>query len=81
MDRKIDRVGVTTGRWPKYRLVVDGVDLGQVRRVIAIGRDGLMGRSQPRGDGWEISGVICMTREDAEKSLIERAVRFGYLKA
>lgn len=77
---KTERIGKTTGRWQKYSLIVDGIDLGQVRRVISFGRDGLLGCKQPRYDSWAIHGTHCATQERAESLLIERAIRFGHLK-
>lgn len=73
----IERIGKTTGRWPKYELIVDGVNLGFIRRTISVGRDGLLGRNQSRWDGWAISGLVTETREKAEEELIRRAIRFG----
>ena len=75
----IERDGKTTGRFPKYQLIVDGVDVGQVTRKVTKGRDGNFGRSQPSYDVWAIKGTECPTQEDAEKLLTERAVRFGYI--
>ena len=73
---KIDRIGKTAGRWPNYQLIVNGVDLGTVRRTVSSGYD-LMGSS--RYDGWAIHGTVCDTRDSAESKLIERAVRFGLI--
>ena len=73
----IERIGCTTGRWPRYRLIVDGVDVGEVRRVNAQGCDRLAGNS--RFSGWKIAGVVCATQEDAEKELVALAKRFGYI--
>ena len=75
---QIERIGRTDGRWPLYRLVVDGVDLGEVRRGFGCGYDALAGCS--RYDGWHIAGTVCATRADAEARLIERGIRFGYIK-
>ena len=77
MDRKIERIGNTTGRWVKYNLIVDGVDVGEVKRSLAGGGD----RMQPgiRYDVWRIHGRAVCTQEEAERVLIERAVRFGNL--
>jgi hypothetical protein len=75
----IERIGKTTGRWQRYNLVVDGVDVGQVRRTVTVGRDGLAGRQQPRYDSWKIHGTACDSQEGAERTLIERARRFGHL--
>jgi len=80
MTREIRRDGRTTGRWPRYRLIVDGVDVGEIRRTVSMGRDGLAGRRQPRADAWAISGTECASRDEAESRLIERAVGFGYLR-
>jgi len=74
---KIDRIGKTAGRWPKYQLIVDGVDVGSVRRTNSYGCDRLAGAS--RYDGWAIHGTVCDTRDSAESKLIERAVRFGLI--
>jgi hypothetical protein len=79
IELDVQRVGSLTGRWPSYRLIVNGVDVGEVKRVISYGRDGLRGRRQPRYDSWAIRGTHVETREEAEKKLIERALRFGYL--
>jgi len=75
----IERDGKTTGRFPKYQLIVDGVDVGQVKRKVTKGRDGNLGRSQPSYDVWGIKGTECSTQEEAEKLLTERAVSFGYI--
>lgn len=77
----IKRDGKTTGRFPKYRLIVDGVDLGQVNRKISKGKDGNAGRSQPSYDVWAIKGTECTTQDEAEKLLIERSIRFGYIES
>ena len=77
MKRRIERVGCTTGRWPKYRLVVDGVDVGQVRRVLDPSCDRLAPRA--RWDAWEIPSRVLPTQAEAEDMLIKRAVRFGHL--
>jgi len=76
--RKIERKGRTTGRWPRYRLIVDGTDIGSVKRTIQRGCDRLAG--DPVYDGWEIQGVVLGTKEEAERTLIARAVRFGYIE-
>ena len=47
----IKRDGKTTGRFPKYRLIVDGVDLGQVNRKISKGKDGNGGAKEATGKG------------------------------
>lgn len=73
----IERIGKTTGRWPKYQLIVNGVDIGQVRRTVSTGCDNLAGGS--RYDGWAIHGMVCASRESAEQHLIERARRFGHI--
>ena len=75
----IERNGKITGRFPKYRLMIDGVDVGQVTRKLTKGRDGNCGRSQTSYDVWAIKGTECFTQEEAEKLLTERAVRFGYI--
>lgn len=56
----IGRQGVTTGRWPKYTLFVDGKLLGSVRRT--------------KG-GWVAGEIDFDTQELAEASLIEEAQR------
>jgi len=80
VERHVDRKGVLWGRWPRYRLVVDGVDLGEIRRTVSVGRDGLTGRRQARADAWAIHGTECTSQFEAEQRLIERALRFGYLR-
>lgn len=73
----IERVGKTTGRWPNYQLVVNGIDLGTVRRTVQAGGD----RMSPdtRYDGWHIHGRVLNTQEAAEAALIERGQRFGHI--
>jgi hypothetical protein len=73
-DATIERVGKADGRWPNYRFVVNGVDLGRVRRVLTGGADILC--PHVRYDSWEIRGVYCSSRDEAETTLVERAVRF-----
>lgn len=80
MTRIIDRIGTTTGRWPRYNLIVDSVDLGTIKRVTGFGRDGLRGRSQPRYDSWEIHGAQVSSQAEAEATLIARNITFGHLK-
>ena len=75
----IERIGKTTGRWPKYELIVDSVNLGWVKRTIEQGCDRLAGNQ--RYDGWAIDGLVKSTREEAEQELIDRHVRWGQLKA
>lgn len=63
--REIRRVGILHGkRGTKYQLYADGVDVGSVERVITVGRDGLLGKSQSRYTGWRIHGVVRTNRED-----------------
>ena len=76
---EITRVGTTTGRWPRYRLLVGGKDVGEIRRTVAKGYDRSNGRHQATHDGWAIAGTICTSRDEAERRLIERAVKFGHL--
>ena len=76
----IERIGKTTGRWPKYELIVDGVGVGQVSRSLGVGCDRMLGRAQQKWDGWRISGLVVETRDEAEQELIRRAVRFGHIK-
>lgn len=73
MTYQIERDGKTDGRHARYRLIVDGVDLGEVKRKTT--------RSPGRSfhDTWAIRGTECATQERAEALLIERAERFGYL--
>lgn len=75
--KNIARVGTTTGRWPRYRFIVDGVDVGEIRRTVTGGGD----RMSPteRVDGWRIRGTVCATRVGAEVILVERALTFGKL--
>lgn len=75
---KIERVGKTAGRWVKYSLIVDDVDIGTVKRTLASGGD----RMTPteRRDGWQIHGLITTTQYAAEQELIKRAIRFGKIK-
>ena len=73
---EIIRVGKVGGRWPSYRLVVDGVDIGGVKRSFAAGSDRL---APAKYDGWAIHGMVCSSKDGAEKVLIERAVRFGII--
>ncbi len=81
--RAVERVGFgahkATGRWPHYSLVVDGVDVGRVRRVVSVSLDRTAGNT--RSDAWEISGRILGTREAAELALVERAIANGTLKS
>jgi hypothetical protein len=77
----VERKGLTTGRFPNYRLVVDGVDLGMVKRKTVKGRDRALGRSQPSYDVWAIHGTELPTQAAAEAKLIERAKNFGTLPA
>lgn len=77
--RHIQRVGKVTGRWPRYRLIVDGVDVGEVRRTTATGSDRLT--PHVRYDGWRIAGVVAESQGEAETQLINRAIRFGHLSA
>ena len=77
MNRQIERQGKTTGRWQRYNLIVDGVDVGLVRRTISVGCDRLAGPT--RMDGWDAGMKISMTQADAEAHLITRAIRFGHL--
>lgn len=77
---KIERIGKTTGRFPSYRFVVDGVDIGHIKRKVVKGKDGNVGRSQPAYDVWAIHGTECSSQVDAEATLLERAYRFGYIK-
>ena len=75
--RTIERIGKTTGRSPTYRLIVDGVELGQITRCLsAIGAN----YSHSRSDGWRISGLELESKEAAEQELIRRAIRFGDIK-
>ncbi len=74
--RIIDRRGTTTGRWPNYRLIVDGVDLGSVRRTIASGGGTSRGDIITR-DAWEVQGWKLPTQAEAEAKLIERGITFG----
>jgi hypothetical protein len=78
--RTVTRQGKTEGRFPNYRLIVDGVDLGAVKRKVVKGKDGNVGRNQPAYDVWAIHGTECPTQTEAEAKLIERATRFGYIK-
>ena len=74
---EIERVGKTTGRWQSYNLIVNGVDVGSVKRGMSAGGD----RMTPtvRYDVWKISGTMCDSQGSAERQLIERAIRFGQL--
>lgn len=74
---KIERIGITGGRWPRYMLVVDGVNIGTVRRTTAGSSDRMSPHA--RYDAWRIHGMELETREAAERELIARAVRFGHL--
>lgn len=69
----ITRTGNPLGRWPQYNVVVDGVDLGRVRRVMVSGDDRLSPRA--RRDGWEAAGRIFSTRAAAEAALFDRNAR------
>lgn len=73
----IERQGVTTGRWPSYLLVVNGVSLGRVKRTMSGGGDRMTPHA--RYDVWKIHGLESATREEAEAHLIQRARRFGQL--
>jgi hypothetical protein len=79
-ERKMERIGQITGRFPKYNLIVDGVDVGQIRRKLVKGKDGLFSRGQPSYDVWAIHGTELSNQAEAEAKLIERAKRFGYIK-
>ena len=74
---KLTRIGKTTGRWPQYNLIVDGVDIGRIKRGLTSGGD----RMAPhvREDAWHIHGIACDSQKSAEYELIRRAIRFGYL--
>jgi len=76
----IVRIGKIDGRFPHYTLIVGGVELGKVKRKVTKGRDGNTGRRQPAYDVWAIHGTECVSQQDAERTLIERAIRFGTLK-
>ena len=65
---RIEREGATEGRWPKYRFIVEGWDLGLVERTISQGTDRLAGNS--RFDSWRAGGRLSTTREGAELHLI-----------
>jgi len=71
----ITRIGKTTGRWPRYTLVVDGVEIGTVRRTTQGSGDRMT--PEVRYDGWHVGGVVKATQADAENELIARARRFG----
>ena len=75
----IQRAGRTAGRWPKYRLIVDGVDIGLVERTLVSGGDRMAPRE--RYNVWRIQGTTLQTQEEAEQKLIARAIRFGYLRS
>jgi len=75
----IRRIGTAAGRWPRYNLIVDGIDVGSVRRTIFRGCDRLHPQGGSTHDGWRIHGVVCESRGTAERMLIERAVRAGLL--
>ena len=77
-ERAIERKGVLSGRWIKYNLIVDGTNLGEVEKTIVGGGDRL--RPHTRYVGWRIKGFVAETQQQAEKTLIERSIRFGYLK-
>ena len=86
-NMNIKRTGTTGGRWPRYNLIVNGVDVGSLRRYSAM-------------TGWRIHGAVCASRPDfrgavqhpvlprdlrlddreaAEQMLIKLAVRAGLL--
>ncbi len=73
----VQRRYIREGRFPIYTLVVNGIELGVVRRKIAKGKDGLAGRGQPSYDVWEIHGTQLGTQSEAEERLIQRSVKFG----
>lgn len=74
----IERIGRTTGRWPKYDLVVDGVNLGSIERTIVKG--GGRRVDAMTYDAWRIPGTTVTSRERAEQELINRGLHFGKLK-
>jgi len=76
----IRRIGTAAGRWPRYNLIVDGIDVGSVRRTISRGCDRLHPQGGSTHDGWRIHGVVCESREIAERMLIERAVALHHLR-
>lgn len=70
-DMNIERTGTTSGRCPRYNLIVNGVDVGSLRRYSAI-------------TGWRIHGTARYLhfgddREAAEAYAIKLAVRAGLL--
>jgi hypothetical protein len=73
----IERIGTTAGRFARYRLIVNGHDLGTVRRKVVKGKDGNAGRRQPAYDVWAIHGTECATQAQAEATMIRRAATFG----
>lgn len=74
MKRRIERVGRPKGRWPQYRLIVDGVDVGGIRR----GHSG-SGKYGHHDTWYADERVGKPTREEAEKFLIDWAVRVHVL--
>lgn len=74
----ITRVGKTTGRFPQYNLHVGGVDVGSVKRSFMKG--GGDKYSRMTYDVWKIHGMGADSQASAERTLIERAVRFGQLR-
>ena len=64
------RHGNVDGTWPEYDLIVDGVNLGPVRRVRTQGRDALAGN--PHFVQWSAGGRTKQTRVEAELHLVGR---------
>lgn len=74
----IERKGIVSGRWPTYTLIVNGVEIGEVKRTLTKGGGDKFARRTY--DGWQIHGAVLHTREEAEKALIVRAIRFGKMR-
>jgi len=68
-----------------FDLFVGDVKIGRVRKVRAHGYDAMLRGGRLGGQksyvGWEIPGMVCDSRDSAERNLIERARNFGALEA
>ena len=72
-------LGSVNGRSAHYYLIVNGVNLGTIRRTVGFGYDRMAGRRQIRYTVWQISGIQIQDRYEAEAKMIEQAIHFGQL--
>lgn len=79
----IEREIIKSGRWLKYRLLVNGQAAGTVER--ALPSEGGVKVPGSRSGAWKIKvrgsqqSELLGSQEEAEKTLIERAVYFGII--